>query len=348
MKIQDRGVGKDTPPFIVAEMSGNHNHSLERAFEIIDAAAKSGAHAIKLQTYTADTMTLDLTEGEFSIRDEKSLWKSRSLYDLYKEAHTPWEWHGPLFEHCRKRNLICFSSPFDETAVDFLENLGVPCYKIASFENTDLPLIQKAAKTGKPLIISTGMASIAELEESITAAKNAGCKDLLLLKCTSAYPAPPESANLLSIPDMRERFQCEIGLSDHTMGLAVPLASVALGASFIEKHFTLRRSDGGVDSAFSLEPEELKLLVVESERAWKALGKVQYGATEVEKPSLQFRRSLYVTQNMKAGETFTKDNVRAIRPGLGLAPKHIHEVLGRRAQKDLKKGTPVGWDLLGD
>lgn len=347
MNLAGRMLGEKHPPFVVAEMSGNHNQSLERAFELVDAAADAGAHALKIQTYTADTMTLDLKEGEFSIRDPNSLWKEKSLYELYQEAYTPWEWHAPIFERCRKRGIIGFSTPFDETAVDFLENLKVPFYKISSFENTDLPLIEKVARTGKPLAISTGMATEQELDETVKAARRAGCRDLILLKCTSAYPALPENANLLSIPAMRDRFQCEIGLSDHTMGIALPVASVALGARFIEKHFTLRRADGGVDSAFSLEPQELKDLVLETERAWKSLGKVQFGPTEKEKASLQFRRSLYIVKDMKSGEVFTKENVRAIRPGLGLPPKHFEEVLGKAVKKSVKRGTPVSWELIG-
>ncbi len=346
MKIQDRVVGQGAAPFIIAEMSGNHNQSLERALEIVDAAARSGAHALKIQTYTADTMTLDLREGDFVIQDPKSLWQGRSLYDLYQEAHTPWEWHAPIFARARALGMIPFSTPFDDSAVDFLETLDVACYKIASFENTDLPLIRKVAATGKPIIMSTGMASVAELHESVTAARAAGCRDLVLLKCTSTYPATPANTNILTIPHMRELFGCEIGLSDHTMGIGVAVAAVALGASVVEKHFTLRRADGGVDSTFSLEPQEMQALVTETERAWQSLGRVSYGATDAERASLKFRRSLYVSRDMAAGEVFSADNVRAIRPGLGLAPKHLERVLGRTARHALKRGTALSWDLL--
>lgn len=347
MKIGNRLVGAGHAPFIIAEMSGNHNQSLDRALAIVDAAAKAGAHALKLQTYTADTMTIDLAEGEFFINDPNSLWKGESLYKLYQQAYTPWEWHQPLFERARAHGMEIFSTPFDETAVDFLESLNVPCYKIASFENTDVELIRKVAATGKPMIISTGMASVAELDESVRAAREAGCKDLVLLKCTSTYPATPENTNILTIPHLQQLFQCEVGLSDHTMGVGVSVASVALGASVIEKHFTLRRADGGVDSAFSLEPEELNSLVVETERAWQSLGRVSYGATQAEKKSLVFRRSLYVVKDMQAGEGFNSENLRAIRPGLGLPTKFMSLALGKKAKSAIKKGTPLNWDLIG-
>jgi N-acetylneuraminate synthase len=346
VSINGRAIGFGCPPFIIAEMSGNHNQSLERALEIVDAAAASGAHALKLQTYTADTLTLDISEGEFFIDDPKSPWKGRSLYDLYKQAHTPWDWHKPIFDHCRELGIICFSTPFDDTSVDFLESLDAPCYKIASFENADLPLIRKVAATGKPMIISTGMATVGELDETVRAAREAGCNDLILLKCTSTYPATPENTNILSIPHLRDLFNCEVGLSDHTMGLGVSVAAVALGASIIEKHFTLCRADGGVDSNFSLEPEEMRNLVIETERAWQALGTVSYGPTEKEKASLQFRRSLYVTQDMKAGDVFTLDNLRSIRPGWGLLPKYFDLLLGKKVNKDVNKGTPVTWEML--
>jgi pseudaminic acid synthase len=345
-EIANRKVGLNSPPFIVAEMSGNHNQSLDRALEIVDAAAAAGVHAIKLQTYTAETMTLDLDEGEFYISDSTSLWHRRSLYSLYQEAHTPWEWHKPIFERAHKLGVVAFSTPFDETAVDFLEELAVPCYKIASFENTDIPLLRRVAATGKPLIISTGMATVAELDESVRVVRESGCKDLLLLKCTSTYPATPDNTNTLTIPHMRDLFGCEVGLSDHTMGIGVAVASVALGATFIEKHFTLRRADGGVDSAFSLEPHEMQALRVESERAWQSLGAVTYGPVDDEKPSLVYRRSLYVVKNMRQGELFTSENVRAIRPGLGLPPKYLERVLGRHAPRDIKRGTPLDWDLI--
>lgn len=344
--ISQRKIGISYPPFIIAEMSGNHNQSLERALEIVEAAARAGAHAIKLQTYTPDTMTLDLNRGEFYIYDPQSLWKGHSLYQLYQQAYTPWEWHKPIFERCKQLGLIVFSTPFDETAVDFLESLDVPCYKIASFENTDIPLIKKVAATGKPMIISTGMATVAELDETVRIAREAGCMDLILLKCTSTYPASPENTNILTIPHLRELFQCQVGLSDHTMGIGVAVASVALGATVIEKHFTLSRADGGVDSAFSMEPEEMQALVIESERAWQALGKVSYGTTEKEKKSLQYRRSIYVAEDMKAGEVFTKDNLRVVRPGFGLPSKYYDSLLGKKVKKDVTKGTPVSWELL--
>ena len=347
MQIGNRTIGLTNQPFVIAEMSGNHNQSLDRALEIVDAAAKAGAHALKIQTYTADTMTLDLDEGEFFISDEKSLWKGTSLYKLYQEAYTPWEWHQLIFDRCRELGMIGFSTPFDETAVDFLETLDVPCYKIASFENTDIPLIRKVAATGKPLIISTGMATVAELDETVRAAREAGCADIVLLKCTSTYPASPENTNILTIPHMRELFRCEVGLSDHTLGTGVAVASVVLGATVIEKHFTLNRADGGVDSAFSMEPAEMTQLVVETERAWQALGQVSYGATEAEKKSVVFRRSLYIVQDMKAGEVLTRKNLRAIRPGLGLPTKFIEQLLGKRIARDAKRGTAVTWDLLG-
>ncbi|OPL11587.1 MAG: pseudaminic acid synthase [delta proteobacterium ML8_D] len=346
MAIKTLRIGNIFFPLIIAEMSGNHNQSLDRAVAIVDAAAKAGAHAIKLQTYTADTMTLDLDEGEFFIDDPKSLWKGQSLYSLYQKAYTPWEWHKPIFKRARELGLIAFSTAFDETAVDFLETLDVPCYKIASFENTDLPLIQKIAATGKPIIMSTGMATVAELDESVRAAREAGCKDLVLLKCTSTYPASPENSNLLTIPHMRELFNCDVGLSDHTMGIGVAVAAVALGATVIEKHFTLSRKDGGVDSAFSLEPHEMKALVEETKRAWQAMGKINYGPTKAEKKSIRFRRSLYVTQDLQAGDVLTKENVRSIRPGHGLSPKYLDMVLGKSVTKDVKRGTPLKWELL--
>lgn len=336
-------IGQNNAPFVIAEVSCNHNGALERAFEIIEAAAKAGAHAVKFQTYTADTMTLDINEGEFAISDEKSLWKGYNLYKLYEEAYTPWEWHKALFAKVREYGMIPLSTPFDATAVDFLEAECQPAiYKVASFENTDIPLIEKVAKTGKPMIMSTGMATAEELAESVTAAKNAGCKDLILLQCTSAYPSDAEDANLATMADMRERFGVQIGLSDHTLGLAVPLVAVALGATVIEKHFTMRRADGGHDSAFSLEPQELEDLVVESKRAWQAMGKVSYGpSSPKEAKSLVYRRSLYIVEDVKKGETLTEKNVRAIRPGLGLPPKHFKTLLGKTATADLKRGTAL-------
>jgi pseudaminic acid synthase len=344
--ISGRKTGTGYSPFIIAEMSGNHNQSLERALEIVEAVAKTGVHALKIQTYTPDTMTLDLDEREFHISDPKSLWAGNSLYKLYGEAYTPWEWHKPIFERARELDIIAFSTPFDDTAVDLLESLKVPCYKIASFENTDLPLIRRVAATGKPMIISTGMASIAELDDTVTAARGAGCKDLILLKCTSTYPATADNTNILTIPHMRELFGCEVGLSDHTMGVGVSVASVALGATVIEKHFTLNRADGGVDSVFSMEPAEMTQLVLETERAWQALGNVSYGATEAEKKSIMFRRSLYVVQDLKAGDVLSKQNVRAIRPGLGLPTKYLEVVLGKVISLDVKRGSALEWEFL--
>ncbi|MHC5936950.1 pseudaminic acid synthase [Nostoc sp.] len=346
INIVDRIIGASHFPFVVAEISGNHNQSLERALDIVEAAAKAGVHAIKVQTYTADTMTLDINEGDFYIDSPNSLWQGKSLYELYQQAYTPWEWHKPIFERCEELGIVGFSTPFDATAVDFLESLNVPCYKIASFENTDLPLIRKVANTGKPMIISTGMATISELDETVRTAREAGCQDLILLKCTSSYPATPENTNLLTISHLRELFNVQVGLSDHTMGIGVAVASVALGATLIEKHFTLCRADGGVDSAFSMEPAEMQQLVIESQRAWQALGNIKYGATDAEKESLVFRRSLYVTQDMKAGDILTSENLRAVRPGLGLPPKIFDIVIGKAVNQNIKKGTPFAWELV--
>jgi pseudaminic acid synthase len=345
--IGGRMIGVGHPPFIIAEMSGNHNRSLDRALQIVAAAASAGAHAIKLQTYTADTITIDIGEGEFFIKDDNSLWQGKSLHELYKGASTPWEWHAPIMQRARELGMICFSTPFDESAVDFLEKLDVPAYKIASFENIHLPLIRKAAATGKPLIISTGMATLAEIDDAVRAARNAGNRDLVLLKCTSTYPATPINSNILTIPHLRVAFACEAGLSDHTPGVGAAVAAVAHGATVIEKHFTLSRADGGVDSAFSLEPDELRSLVVETERAWQSLGAVSYGPSSGEETSLIYRRSLYVVVDLLAGDMLTPQNVRIIRPGLGLAPKHYDTVLGRCVSRAVKRGTPVTWDLIG-
>lgn len=347
MKIGDRAIGRDDPPFIIAEMSGNHNQSLDRALEIVDAAAASGAHALKLQTYTADTMTLDIREGEFFISDDSTPWQGRNLHELYQQAHTPWDWHEPIMRRANELGMICFSSPFDHTAVDFLEELNVPAYKIASFENADIPLIRKVAQTGKPIIVSTGMATIAELDETVRTLRENGCDELVLLKCTSTYPATPKNTNVLTIPHMSELFDCQVGLSDHTMGVGAAVAAVAHGATLVEKHFTLRRADGGVDSTFSLEPEEMRALVTETERAWQSLGTVKYGPTEKEKPSMQFRRSLYIAKDMKTGETLTEENLRSVRPGMGLPPKFLDDLLGRRVNADVAAGTPVSWDIIG-
>lgn len=346
ISIGGRMVGPGHAPFIIAEMSGNHNQSLDRALAIVEAAARAGAHALKLQTYTPDTMTLDTQGPGFRIEDADSLWQGASLYQLYQQAHTPWDWHARIFARAKELGMLAFSTPFDETAVDFLESLGVPCYKIASFENTDIPLIRRVAATGRPMIISTGMASVAELDEAVRAARAAGCRELVLLKCTSTYPAEPDNTNIATIPHMRALFDCQVGLSDHTMGVGVSVASIALGATVIEKHFTLRRDEGGVDSRFSLEPQELAALVTETSRAWKSLGRVQYGATGAELKSLQFRRSLYVVKDLKAGDALSADNVRAIRPGLGLPPKFLDEVLGCKVGAPVARGTPLAWSLL--
>jgi len=345
MTINLSGISVDNhhKPFVIAEMSGNHNQSLERALDIVDAAAEAGAHAIKLQTYTADTMTI---KGAYQINDQNSLWNGRELYDLYKEAYTPWEWHQPIFERAAKKNILAFSSPFDEAAVDFLERLHVPFYKIASFENTDWPLLKKIASTGKPVIMSTGVSRLADIDESVSVLRQNGCKDLILLKCTSTYPASPENTNILTIPHLQKLFNCVVGLSDHTMGIGVAVAAVALGARVIEKHFTLNRADGGVDSAFSLEPSELRSLVIETERAFLSLGDVQYGIQDSESKSTLFKRSIYVAKDIKAGETLTKDHIKIIRPGLGLSPKYIELVIGRPAKKDISAGTPLSFDLI--
>jgi N-acetylneuraminate synthase len=346
MKIGNREIGQHIAPLVIAEMSGNHNHSLERAFEIVDAAAASGAHALKLQTLNPDTITLDVKDGDFFISDEQSLWKGHSLHELYRSAYTPWEWHEPIMDRAKKLGMLCFSTPFDESAVDFLESLNVPAYKIASAENTDLPLIRKVASKGKPIIVSTGMATLAELDEMVRTIRSAHCDQLVLLKCNSAYPSPPDECNVLTIPNLRKLFGCEVGLSDHTMGIGVAVAAVSHGASVIEKHFTVCRADGGVDAAFSLEPEEVKQLVLETKRAWQALGKVYYGPTETEKATLKFRRSVYIAEDMRKGERFDKNNLRVVRPGRGLPPKYFDMLLGRKVNRDVKKGTAIKWELI--
>lgn len=339
-----RKIGKK--PFIIAEMSGNHNQSLERALKIVEAAAEAGVDAIKLQTYTADTMTLDIDEREFFIADKDSLWKGESLYHLYEKAYTPWEWHKPIFDRCKGLGIVGFSTPFDATAVDFLEKLSVPCYKIASFENIDLPLIKRVAQTGKPMIVSTGMASVAELDELVRTARENSCQDLTLLKCTSSYPSTPEGTNLLTIPHMQQLFDCKVGLSDHTLGIGAAVASVALGASVIEKHFTLARADGGVDAAFSMEPAEMAQLVRECESAALAMGEVSYELQEQEKKSVQFRRSLYIVKDMEAGDVITENNMRSIRPGLGASPKYYTMFLGKVLRCDVKRGTPLHFCMI--
>jgi pseudaminic acid synthase len=346
ISIGGRRVGPGHPAYIIAEMSGNHNQSFEQAAKIVRAAKQSGADAVKLQTYTADTLTFNSDNECFRVV-EGTLWSGQTLYRLYQEAYTPWEWQPKLKEIADELGLHCFSSPFDPTAVDFLEAMDVPAYKVASFELVDLPLIQKMARTGKPIIMSTGMATLAEIDEAIQAARGAGAKEIALLKCTTAYPAPPEEMNLRTIPHMAEAFGVPAGLSDHSMGIAVPVAAVTAGASIIEKHFTMARSDGGPDSAFSLEPHEFKAMVDEIRVAERALGHVQYECTEQEILGRPYRRSLFVVKEMKPGESFTRENVRSIRPANGLPPKHLDAVLGRRASRAIEAGTPLSWDLIG-
>ncbi len=346
IRIGSVPVGAEHPPFVIAELSGNHNGSLDRAIRLVEAAADAGAHAVKLQTYTADTITIDANSADFLISGEDSPWAGRSLHDLYQQAHTPWEWHEPIMRRARELGMVVFSSPFDETAVDFLAKLDVPAYKIASFENVHLPLIRKVAAQGKPVIISTGLASIGELDDAVTAARNGGCNELVLLKCTSTYPASPENSNVATLPILREIFECEVGLSDHTMGVGAAVAAVALGATVIEKHITLARADGGVDASFSLEPREFRSLVIETRRAYDAIGRVRFGPLEAERGSLVFRRSIYVVKDVAAGEKLSADNVRIIRPGYGIAPKHYESIVGATARRDIKRGTPVSWELL--
>lgn len=346
ISVEKYHIGQQHQPFVIAEMSGNHNGSLERSLKIVDMVAESGAQAIKLQTYTPDTMTINISENEFYISDKSSLWEGKSLYKLYEEAQTPWEWHKPIFERARKHGLVAFSSPFDTTSVDFLESLNVSIYKIASAELVDLNLIRRVAQTKKPMIMSTGMASVPEIHEAVHMARSNGCPDVILLKCTATYPATPKESNLNSIPVMREVFGVQIGLSDHTLGIGAAVASVAMGATVVEKHVTLARADGGVDSAFSLEPLELKMLVRETKIAQLAMGSTYIGPTASEHSSLKFRRSLYAIENIVAGERLTEKNVRAIRPGLGLPPKCLSIVLDRKAKVDIKRGTAINWKLI--
>lgn len=343
-KIGNKNIGTNHKPFIIAEMSGNHNGDIKRALELVKAAADAGADALKLQTYTADTITMNHRGGLFDITDKNSLWMGRNLYELYQEAHTPWEWHEAIFDYAKSLGMLAFSSPFDETAVDFLETLNVPAYKIASFESNHFPLLKKVAQTGKPILISSGTSKLNELYESVQYLKANGAKDIIIFKCTSTYPATPENTHLNTIPVFQSVFEdCVIGLSDHTMGIGASVAAVALGARVIEKHFTLRRADGGVDSDFSLEPEELKALVVETERAFLAMGNVQLNTQKAEEKSRQFKRSIYVTKDIEAGEAFTTENIRVIRPGDGLHPKFWEQVLGTKAAQDWKRGTPLAW-----
>lgn len=346
LTLENLKIGRDFPPFVVAELSGNHGQSLETALQIVDAAAEAGVSAVKLQTYTADTLTIESDRPDFRIGESFENWKNQTLHDLYKKAYTPWEWHEELFKRCKEKNVIGFSTPFDASAVDFLEKFDVPLYKIASFESNDLELVKKIASTGKPLVISTGLSSISDLHDTVRTAREAGCTQLVLLKCTSAYPANSNGSNLLTIPHMRELFECEVGISDHTLGVGASIASVALGGTMIEKHVKLHDSDAGVDASFSMTPEQLKLLVDGSIAAWQSLGKVFYGVSEQEKESLKFRRSLYFVQNIKKGDTVTRENLRCIRPGYGLAPKYLDQLLGRTANQDIETGTAAQWKYL--
>ena len=348
IKIDRYRVGPGYPPFIVAEMSGNHHHSLERALQLVRAAKEAGVHALKLQTYTPDTITLDIRENEFVIRDERNLWNGRNLYDLYREAHLPWEWHRPIFDLCKELGLVVFSSPFDETAVDFLETLDVPCYKIASPEIVDLPLIRKVASLGKPIILSTAASTLIEIGEAVQTAREAGCDDLILLKCTAAYPALPADANLRTLSLLADTFDTLVGLSDHTLGIGVPVAAVALGCCLIEKHFTLNREEQGVDSAFSLTPDEFKLLVETTRVAWESLGQIQFGSLPSESVTRSHRPSLYFIRELSQGHRVEPRDVRSVRPGAGLPPKEIDNVMGLELKRDVKKGTPLSWNLFKD
>ena len=344
INIAGRRIAADTSPYIIAELSANHNGRLETALKIIEEAKKAGADAIKLQTYTADTITLNSNGEEFQIKG--GLWDGRTLYELYQQAHMPWEWHKPLFEYARKLGITIFSSPFDNTAVDLLEDLNAPAYKIASFEAVDLPLIKYVASTGKPMIISTGMADSEEIQEAIEAAREGGCKELAILHCVSGYPAPAEDYNLRTIPDMIDRFGLVTGLSDHTLDNTTAIASVMMGASIIEKHFTLDRNGGGPDDSFSLEPTELTALCRDTKTAWQALGKVDYGRKSSEQDNIKFRRSLYFVKEMKAGDIITEDCIRSVRPGFGMAPKHLESIIGKRVSAAVFENTPVKMEFI--
>lgn len=346
MQIGDIEISLSSYPAIIAEMSGNHNQSLDRAFKIIDVAVDSGAKFIKLQTYTPNTITLDINSKEFIIKSSNKNWNNKSLYSLYSEAYTPWEWQKEIFEKCKQKGIVCFSSAFDESSVEFLEEIGSPAYKIASQECIHLPLLREVALTGKPIIISTGMATLAEIDEAINLIKRISSSNIALLKCTSTYPANPKDSNIKTIEQMRSVFGCEVGISDHTPGIGVAVAAVAMGATLIEKHVTLSRADGGVDSAFSLEPHELKNLVNETKTAKDSIGKVHFGPTISEIESLTGRRSIYISEDIKKGEKFTINNVKIVRPNLGLAPKYYEKIIGRVAKKDIKRGTPLSWELF--
>lgn len=346
IKLGQRAIGPGEAPFIIAELSGNHDQSLDKALAMVDAAAACGADAIKIQTYTADSMTLDIGSGDFVIQDPGNLWQGKSLYELYQLAMTPWDWHQAIFDRARQHDMLAFSTPFDQAAVEYLEQLNVPCYKIASFENSDHALLAAVAKTGKPVIMSTGMATQTELAESVEVLRKHACKELILLKCTSHYPADPVDANLVTIPHLAQLFSCQVGLSDHTAGIGVAVASVVLGATVIEKHFVLDRSEGGVDAEFSLEPNEFSALVQECKRAAVALGKVTYGGTEKEQASRKYRRSLYIAEDMQAGDIFTQSNLRSVRPGFGLEPKYLPMLLGKPIKKAAAKGTAMSWEYL--
>jgi pseudaminic acid synthase len=344
--IEGRSIGGGVPPYVIAEMSANHNGNLSTALNIIEEAKRAGADAVKIQTYRPDTITLRCDLPDFQIND--GLWLGRTLYELYEWAHTPWDWHAPLFEHARKLGITIFSSPFDKTAVDLLEDLNAPAYKIASFEAVDLSLIKYVASTGKPMIISTGMADAEEIQEAIDAARQGGCKELAILHCVSGYPAPAEDYNLRTIPDMMERFGLVTGLSDHTLDNTTAIASVALGASIIEKHFTLNRSGGGPDDSFSLEPAELAQLCQGARTAWSALGRIDYGRKSSEQGNAKFRRSLYVVEDLLAGDILTEHNLKSIRPGFGLAPKHFEKLLGARVVHPVERGTAASWEMIGE
>jgi len=346
VRIGNREISSGHKPFIVAEMSGNHNNSLDRALEILTQASKAGVDAVKLQTYTADTITLDAHKEDFIINDENSLWNGMRMYDLYRKASTPWDWHEEIFNKAKELGILCFSSPFDETAVDFLEDINTPAYKIASFENTHLPLIKKIISTGKPVIMSTGMASISELSESVSVLTEKYLDNFALLKCTSTYPAKASESNIITIPHMKKLFNCQVGLSDHTIGIGTSIAAVAHGASIIEKHFTLDKEDKGVDSAFSINPKEMNQLVNESRQAWESLGVIKYGPTKSEKESVKRRRSIYVSVDILENQILSEKNIKVVRPGYGLPPKHYDSLLGMRANKNLYKGTPIDWGMV--